>query len=92
MDNKIIIETNQEYTRLITKASKENINAYGWFMRYMQIEEDLYILIKEHDQIKKHYVWMDIDRCVEELKNAPDLNSRSSDEDSLNKGYEENQK
>ena len=87
MDNKIIIETNQEYTRLITKASKENINAYGWFMRYMQIEEDLYILIKEHDQIKKH-----IDRCVEELKNAPDLNSMSSDEDSLNKGYEVNQK
>lgn len=62
IDNKIIVETNQEYTKFITKASKENINAYGWFMRYMQIEEDLMILIKEHDQIKKH-----IDRCVEEL-------------------------
>ena len=48
---------------MITKASKENINAYGWFMRYMQIEEDLDILIKEHNKIKNH-----IDRCVEELK------------------------
>ena len=63
MENRIIIETNEEYVKLITKASKENINAYGWFMRYMQIEEDLAILIKEHDNIKRH-----IDRCVEELK------------------------
>jgi len=63
MENKIIIKTNQEYVKFITKASKENINAYGWFMRYMQIEEDLAILIKEHDNIKSH-----IDRCVHELK------------------------
>jgi len=64
MNNRIIIETNEEYVKLLTKASKENINAYGWFMRYIQIEEDLDILIKEHNKIKNH-----IDRCVEELKN-----------------------
>ena len=29
---------------------------------------------------------------LREFDNAPDLNSRSSDEDSLNKGYEVNQK
>jgi len=66
MSEKIIIETNTEYINFINKAEKENINSYGWFMRYMQIEIDLMILIKEHDNIKLH-----VDKCVEELKSSP---------------------
>ena len=64
MTKTLNIEINDEYTKYINKAiNKGNINAYGWFMRYMQIEDDLDLLIKEHNKLKNH-----IDRCVEELK------------------------
>jgi hypothetical protein len=57
-------------------------------------DNDIYQLWLKTDKKIKFRSW-----CIDKIKemilqelDAPDLNSRSSDEDSLNKGYEVNQK
>ena len=56
-------------------------------------EEEIRIAISEVKQWEHHDLSKDWEiELINKLFNAPDLNSRSSDEDSLNKGYEVNQK